>query len=80
MNFIHGNLAYISNYAQNLLNLIELYQKYHPSDRAQIQELMANIDLEFLLEDLPKTLNSMKVDVGRIRKIALSLRNFCRSD
>ncbi|AFY87396.1 ATP-binding protein [Chroococcidiopsis thermalis] len=80
VNFIHGNLAYISNYAQNLLNLIELYQKYHPSDRVQIQELMANIDLEFLLEDLPKTLNSMKVDVGRIRKIALSLRNFSRSD
>ncbi|MDV2992970.1 MAG: Adaptive-response sensory-kinase SasA [Chroococcidiopsis sp. SAG 2025] len=80
VNFIHGNLAYISNYAQNLLNLIELYQKYHPSDRVQIQELMANIDLEFLLEDLPKTLNSMKVDVGRIRKIALSLRDFSRSD
>lgn len=80
VNFIHGNLAYVSNYAQNLLNLIELYQKYHPSDRDQIQELMAHIDLEFLSEDLPKTLNSMKVDVGRIRKIALSLRNFSRSD
>lgn len=80
VNFIHGNLAYVSNYAHNLLNLIELYQKYHPSDREQIQELMANIDLEFLSEDLPKTLNSMKVDVGRIRKIALSLRNFSRSD
>lgn len=80
VNFIHGNLAYVSNYTQNLLNLLELHQNYHPSDCDRIQELMANIDLEFLLEDLPKTLNSMKVDVGRIRKIALSLRNFSRSD
>jgi len=80
INFIHGNLAYVSNCAQNLLNLLELYHKYHPSDRIQIQELMTNIDLEFLSEDLPNTLNSMKVDVGRIRKIALSLRNFSRAD
>jgi hypothetical protein len=80
VNFIHGNLAYVSNYTQNLLNLIELYQQYHPSDREQIQALMADIDLDFLSEDLPKTLNSMKLDVGRIRKIALSLRNFSRAD
>lgn len=80
VNFIHGNLAYVSNYTQNLLNLLELYQRNCPSNRDQIQELISNIDLDFLQEDLPKTLNSMKVDVGRIRKIALSLRNVSRSD
>jgi hypothetical protein len=39
---------------------------------------MQDLDLDFLTEDLPNTLTSMKVDVERIRKIVLSLRNLSR--
>lgn len=80
VNFIHGNLTYVSNYAQHLLTLINLYQQCHPTSEPEINTLLQEIDIEFLNEDLPKTLTSMKVDVERIRKIALSLRNFSRSD
>ncbi|MEO0867816.1 MAG: ATP-binding protein, partial [Cyanobacteria bacterium J06642_11] len=37
-------------------------------------------DLEFLQEDLPKTLKSMQLGTDRIREIVLSLRNFSRTD
>ncbi|HAX77836.1 MAG TPA: hypothetical protein DCY88_18855, partial [Cyanobacteria bacterium UBA11372] len=38
------------------------------------------IDLEFLIEDLPRLLGSMKVGSDRIRDIVRSLRNFSRVD
>ena len=38
------------------------------------------MDVSFILEDLPKTLASMKVGAERIRHIVLSLRNFSRLD
>lgn len=79
-NFIHGNLTYFSNYTQGLLNLINLYQQQYPTSDPKIKTLMQELDLEFLAEDLPKTLTSMKVDVERIRKIVLSLRNLSRQD
>jgi len=41
---------------------------------------MDAIELEFLIEDLPKVLDSMKVGADRIREIVLSLRNFSRLD
>ena len=80
VNFIHGNLTYVSDYTHSLLTLINLYQQRHPTSDSQIKTLMQDLDLEFLASDLPKTVSSMKVQVERIRKIALSLRNFSRQD
>ncbi len=47
---------------------------------SEIKAKMAQIDLEFLLQDLPKLLLSMKVGATRIEQIILSLRNFSRLD
>lgn len=38
------------------------------------------MELEFVIEDLPKILASMKTGADRIRQIVLSLRNFSRLD
>src|SRR5207237_1019305 len=46
----------------------------------EIQEFIEDIQLNFLEEDLPKTLSSMKVGAIRIREIVLTLRNFSRHD
>ncbi|MFP5270123.1 GAF domain-containing protein [Coleofasciculus sp.] len=80
VNFIYGNLVYTSQYAQDLLTIIHSYQKYHPHPEREIIELLDLIDLEFLEEDLPKLLESMKLGSERIRKLVLSLRNFSRLD
>lgn len=80
VNFIHGNLVHVQDYAQNLLNYVQLYQKHYPNPAREIQVEAEEIDLEFLQEDLTKILNSMKLGTDRIRQIVLSLRNFSRMD
>lgn len=80
VNFIYGNLAYANDYIQELLNLVHLYQTHYPNPVPQIQAKAEAIDLEFVLEDLPKLLSSMKVGADRIQQIVLSLRNFSRMD
>jgi signal transduction histidine kinase len=80
VNFIHGNLAHVQEHTQNLLAFIELQQKYNPDPAPEIVTDAEDIDLEFLQEDLPKILSSMKLGTDRIRQIVLSLRNFSRMD
>lgn len=80
VNFINGNLLHTSNYIQDLLNLLDLYQKHYPQPDKEITEEAESIDIEFLREDLPKMLDSMKVGADRISQIVLSLRNFSRLD
>jgi signal transduction histidine kinase len=80
VNFIHGNLVHVQEYTQDLLAFVELYQQYDPNPAVEIQTVAEEIDLEFLQEDLPKMLSSMKVGTDRIRQIVLSLRNFSRID
>jgi signal transduction histidine kinase len=80
INFIYGNLSHAHEYAEDLLNLVKLYQEYYPQPEAEIQAEAEAIDLDFIQEDLPKLLNSMKMGADRIRNIVLSLRNFSRVD
>jgi len=80
VNFIAGNLSHASRYAQDLMHLVAVYQQHYPDPVSAVQAKMAAIDLEFLLEDLPKLLSSMRVGTDRIQKIVLSLRNFSRMD
>ncbi|UNU26751.1 PAS domain S-box protein [Microcoleus vaginatus] len=80
VNFIYGNLTHANDYTQDLLHLIELYQNHYPDPVPEIQEEVDNIELEFLMEDLPKLLSSMKVGADRIQQIVASLRTFSRMD
>ena len=80
VNFIYGNLKHIENYIQELLDLVQLYQEEYPEPSCKIQNYIETIDLNFVSEDLPKTLSSMKIGADRIRQIVLSLRNFSRLD
>ncbi|MCX7593944.1 MAG: AAA family ATPase [Fischerella sp.] len=80
INFIHGNIAHAREYVQDLLDLIAIYQQDYPNPSAAIAEKSKQIDLDFLLQDLPKLLDSMKIGTSRIRNIVLGLRNFSRLD
>ncbi|MBD2680415.1 MULTISPECIES: sensor histidine kinase [Nostoc] len=80
VNFISGNIIYVSEYTKHLLELVQLYQEEFPNDREKIQEKIDDIDLEFVVEDLPKILSSMKMGSQRIEQIVLSLRTFSHLD
>ncbi|AKG22781.1 ATP-binding protein [Calothrix sp. 336/3] len=78
VSFIHGNLNYAQEYVDNLLDIIQLYQKYYPHTPKEIHQAIENIDLQFIQEDLTKILTSMAIGTERIREIVLGLRNFSR--
>ena len=80
VSFIHGNLPYATEYVQGLLRLVQLYQQQYPHPGEAIQMQAEAIDLNFLLDDLPKLMASMHLGAERIRQIVLSLRSFSRLD
>ncbi|MEM9539591.1 MAG: ammonium transporter [Cyanobacteria bacterium P01_E01_bin.42] len=80
VNFIFGNLVYAKNYTNELIGLIGLYQKYCPDPPSEIQEIIDDIELDFLKEDLPKLQDSLLLGAERIREIVQSLRTFSRLD
>lgn len=80
VNFIYGNINHVNDYAEDLLGILDLYLQNCPNPNPEIRDRAFEIDLEFLIEDLPKTLSSMKIGIDRIRQIVLGLRNFSRLD
>ncbi|MBD3887288.1 HAMP domain-containing protein [Phormidium tenue FACHB-886] len=80
VNFIHGNLEYACSYVQDLLGVVELYQKHHPQPSSEIEQFIQEADLPFLMADTPKIMQSMQEGTRRIREIVLGLRNFSRLD
>ena len=80
VNFIYANIEHASNYTEFIINLLNLYQKEHPHPSAMIEEYKQENDFDFVIQDLPKILDSMMLGSERIRKIVLGLRNFSRLD
>ncbi|MEH2441390.1 trifunctional serine/threonine-protein kinase/ATP-binding protein/sensor histidine kinase [Nostoc sp.] len=78
--FIAGNLEPAKDYVKDLFGLVNLYQEKFPNPGSDIQDEIDAIDLNYLREDLPKLLDSMKLGVSRIRSISTSLRTFSRAD
>ena len=78
VSFIWGNLTPARQYFQNLIRLIEIYQKTHPDSTPEIQDFIEEIDLDFLLDDYSKLLDSMQLGAQRIQQIVFSLRSFSR--
>lgn len=78
--FVGGNLSYIEEHVNNLLRLVSLQQEKLTQSDSEIQELLEEIDLEYLAEDLPKLLASMHQGITRLKDISLSLRTFTRAD
>ena len=78
--FIDGNLNQAQGYIEDLLKLIELYQEEYPQTTPRIKDWIEEIDLEFLIDDLPQMIASMREGTKRIRNISSSLRTFSRLD
>lgn len=80
LGFIISNIDHANDYIQDMFELIKLYQKKQPQPDADIQAKIAEIDLEFIYDDLPQIITSMKEGTRRIRTLSHSLRTFARSD
>lgn len=78
--FLNGSINNAKEHIQDLLEHLALYQQYYPDAVAPVQENAVEIDLNFLIEDLPKLLDSMQGATDRIKSMSKSLRTFSRAD
>jgi len=80
VSFIYGNLSHAEIYTKDLLHLLRLYREYYPNPCPKIQDQIEEMDLDFLIEDLPKVMSSMQMGSVRIREIVKSMGSFSRTD
>ncbi|MBE9211279.1 AAA family ATPase [Plectonema cf. radiosum LEGE 06105] len=80
VNFIHGNINHANQYVKDLLDLIAIYQQENTNYNSIVAKKSSEMDLDFIIEDLPKLLKSIEIGTSRIRTIILGLRNFSRLD
>ncbi|MBD2186337.1 trifunctional serine/threonine-protein kinase/ATP-binding protein/sensor histidine kinase [Aerosakkonema funiforme] len=80
LGFIAGNIDHALEYTEDVIDHLSLYQQHYPEPAPEIEDDAEDIDLEFVLEDLPKMLSSMKQGTDRIRNISNSMRTFSRLD
>ncbi|NEU73678.1 PAS domain-containing sensor histidine kinase [Hassallia byssoidea VB512170] len=78
--FLGGNIQPALDYIKDVFGLIDLYQQEYSTPSAVIQDEIEAIDLDYIREDLPKLVGSMREGVKRIQDISTSLRTFSRAD
>ncbi len=78
--FISGNLDFATESIQDLMDLLELYEQGFEHKSPTIQNKIEEIELDYLKEDLPESIESMKEGTKRIIEISKSMRIFSRGD
>ena len=76
--FISGNLYEVKSTVQDLTEHLDLYRTQAPA--ANIADHAEDIELDYIIEDLPKIIDSMQLGCDRINAISTSLRTFSRAD
>ncbi|MEB3294191.1 MAG: cache domain-containing protein [Synechococcales bacterium] len=84
ISFIYGNLHYASEYTEQLIKVINAYQQCsHPCNQkkhSKIQGVLEEVEIDFIMADLPNLFRSMQGGTDRIKQIVQSLRTFSRLD
>ena len=80
LGFVSGNISELQLSFNDVVDCLQAYRDAFPNPGDDIQELMDETEIDFVLEDFPKMLESMKAGCDRIRGISNSLRIFSRAD
>ena len=84
INFIYGNMTHLSNYSNDLIQIIEEYTKCNdslkPEEKDDIEKLKQEIDYDFLKSDLPDLIKSCKEGADRAKNIIQDLKSFSRME
>ncbi|HYW18818.1 MAG TPA: AAA family ATPase [Nodularia sp. (in: cyanobacteria)] len=78
--FISGSIEQAKDAVTDLIKYLEMYRAKFPNPGEEISQKAEEIDIDYLLTDLPKIIDSMKLSTQRIRNISTSLRTFSRAD
>lgn len=77
---IYNNTNHLETYIKNIIEHLSLYQKYYQNPRVEITKNAEEIDLCFILKDLPEIIKSIKASSEKISYLSTSLRTFYRSE
>ncbi|MGD1852558.1 MAG: sensor histidine kinase [Cyanophyceae cyanobacterium] len=77
---IVGNVEASQVYVDDLLELLECYDKQFPEPGPAIEERLDDVDLDYIRKDFPTLLRAMRDSGDRITAISRSLRTFSRAD
>ncbi len=80
VSFIWGNLSHLSKYIKDVMRVVDRYELELPIPSNEMLELRSDLEIDYLREDIPKTLQSIKTGADRLTKLASSLQNFCHID
>jgi predicted ATPase/signal transduction histidine kinase len=78
--FLNGNITPALDYINDVFGLLDLIQEKYADLDPDVQDEIDAIELDYIREDLPKLVGSMREGVKRIQDISTSLRNFSRAD
>lgn len=80
VSFIWGNLSHVSEYSQSLLKLLAAYENLWPQIPKEVLRLREDLEVDYVRQDLPQTIQSIRTGAERLSKLASSLQNFCHID
>ncbi|HEY9688749.1 MAG TPA: ATP-binding protein [Coleofasciculaceae cyanobacterium] len=78
VNFIAGNVVYLTQYARDLLDLVTAYEEVVVDVPAKLQDIRSTMEFDFLREDLPKLIDSMAIGADKLKKTVAGLQHFSR--
>lgn len=78
--FIWGNLIHVENYSRDIMQLLSAYEQYLPTIPPEIQEIQEDIELNYIQQDLPRAIASIRSGADRLKKLVTGLQNFCHID
>ena len=84
INFIYGNMTHLGNYSNDLIDLIDEYNKHLeklPEEiKTSLEKYKEEIDYDFLKTDMPDLIKSCKEGADRAKNIIQDLKSFSRME
>lgn len=83
--FIFSNFGTLEQYLEDLFQMLDAYEQAEASMSdgaalARIRSLKADLDIDYLKEDIPNLMRESRDGIQRVRKIVQDLKDFSRVD
>jgi signal transduction histidine kinase len=83
--YVFSNFETLGTYIARMLSMLEAYQQAEASIadsavREKMQSMREEMDMEFLVEDIPLMMAESREGITRVRKIVQDLKDFSRVD
>jgi PAS domain S-box-containing protein len=80
INFIYGNLFHAEKYLDDILEVVSLYNHYHPNPQLPVKRKLEEVKIDYVVSDFRKMMSSIRIGAERIHGLVQSLHKFSRAD